>query len=370
MSFFRKTAVCLSVASIFFAVNTHAATCVDPTGNALQIKEMLASASRWVDEKSKWASQIAQDKALAEYQNLQDSYRTSATISAITTSVSSTENAHAEERYATSPSACSTMRGAKALLDSWSGLNSCNSEELLEKTELAYSKIRDCQNGSGLHCDKLKDKREEISSRLVQAVKTQDGETLSTMLDGATVLGIGSGVMSPENDQKHADALALLLGVNDTPNLPRSLDGTLANPDDPHAINRTTEWASNLTVNSIADAALLEVHDLYRHKDGKKSIMAQLEERVKYFNSEEFIKLITNTNDKSQLPSDWDTMHPEAKFAYLSTLPVDQQIVSSEQVARMQAEMMSLLLPLMYLNTKANVTNVSLVALQNKELSK
>ncbi len=370
MSFFRKTLLSCAVATAIFSVPAHAVTCVDPTGNGLQISEMVASAGRWVEEKATWMTSLAQDQALAMYSDLQDNLRASATISSITTSISSTANAHAEERFATSPSACSTLRGTKALLDAWSELTACSVVEAQKARSQTLARIRDCQNGTGLHCDDLQNIRKDLTGRLVDAVTDQDGEKLSGMLDGATVLGIGSGVITPNNQQQHDDALALILGVNDTPNLPRTLNGNLASLDDPHAVRKTTEWAADRTMESIANAALLSVNDLYRHQDGEQSVMAQLEERVKYYNSEEFIKLITNTNDKSKLPSDWDTMHPEAKFQYMSTLPVSQQIVSSEQVARMQAEMTSLQLVLNFLNTKANQTTVSLVALQNKELMK
>ncbi len=368
--FFRKTAISIAISSSVFSFNANAVVCVDAIGNSLQMEEMASSAARWIEEKASWASQLAQDKALSVYENMQSDLRASNEISAVTTSVSSTSNAHAEERYLTSPSACKSVRGAKALIESWASNCGASSSSELDVENHINAKIIDCQNGSGLHCDALKNKRNAITNRLVSAVENQDGEDLALMLDGGVVLGVGTGVMTPANQQAHDDALALILGVDDTQSLPRTLDGSLATSNDPNAVKRTTEWAAKRTVESIANKALIDVNNLYKHTNGKQSIMAQLEEQVKYYNSEEFLKLLTNTNDKSNLPSDWGTMHPEAKFEYLKTVPDDQKIVSSEQVKRMHAEMMSLQLILTFLNTKTNVTSTSLIALQNKVLIK
>ncbi|ACH64644.1 hypothetical protein ACTFQF_00085 [Aliivibrio fischeri] len=355
------------VIALSFPIKANAVVCVDAVGNALQLEEMASSAARWIEEKSAWAAQYAQENALAEFENMQSEYRASAEISAVTTSVSSTANAHAEERYIASPSACSAIQGAKALYDSFSSNLCADNSSKTEVESLELSKITDCGvGGSGLHCGALKKTRENISSRLVSAINEKDGETLAAMLDGGTVLGVGDKVMSPDQQQSNDDAFALILGVDDTKSIPRRLDGSLATSDDPHAIAATTKWARQHALESIPNAALKRIKGLYDHQDGKKSIIAQLEERVQYYNSEDFLKLITNTNSKDSLPADWGTMHPEAKFAYLQTLPANEQPVSSEQVTRMIAEMMSLQLALDFLSVESNVSSNTLIAIQTK----
>lgn len=364
MSFFKKMRV-VPLSALIFSHSALAVVCTDATGNALQLEEMASSAGRWIEEKGMWAAELAQEHALTLYENVKAEINAANEITAVTTSISSTANAHATERYLTSPSACSTMRGAKALLDSLSNSN-CKDDEYKSVAKHLAQRIRDCQNGTGLHCDDMGRRREAITSRIVKAVEDQDGETLMGMLDGAVVLGVGDEIMHPDDAQKNEDALALLLGVSDTETLPRTINGSLPTANDPAAIARTTEWAVDRTLESIPNAALLHVNGLYKPQDGKQSIIAQLEERVKYYNSEEFIKLITNTNDKSSLPSDWDTMHPDAKHMYLQSLPIERKIVSSEQVIRMQAEMQSLSLMLQFMTAESSLTNTSLIALQNK----
>lgn len=365
MSFFRKMRVVAPLSALIISHGSWAVVCVDATGNALQVEEMASSAGRWLEEKAAWAAQLTQDHALSAYETLQSEIRASNEISAVTTSVSSTANAHATERYLTSPSACNTMRGAKALLDSWAG-GGCDDYEYKSVAKHLAQRIRDCQNGTGLHCNEMANRREAITSRIVDAVENKDGETLTGMFDGAAVLGVGNEIMRPADAQKHEDALALVLGVDDAETLPRTINGSLPTANDPVAIARTTQWAVDRTLESIPNAALLHVNSLYKPQDGKQSIIAQLEERVKYYNSEEFIKLITNTNDKSSLPSDWGTMHPDAKHLYLQSLPMNKKVVSSEQVIRMQAEMQSLSLILQFMTTESSLTNTSLIALQNK----
>ncbi|RYU63828.1 hypothetical protein [Aliivibrio finisterrensis] len=364
--YFSKKHLAVIIA-LSFSFKANAVVCIDAIGNALQLEEMVSSAARWVEEKSAWAAEYAQENALAEFEDMQSEYRASAEISAVTTSVSSTANAHAEERYIASPSACSAIQGAKALYDSFSANLCAEDESKVAVESLELSKITDCGvGGSGLHCGALKKKRESISSRLVSAVNEKDGESLAAMLDGGTVLGVGDGVMSPDKQQAQDDAFALILGVEDTKSLPRRLDGSLATNDDPHAIAATTQWARQHALESIPNSALKRIKGLYDHQDGKKSIIAQLEERVQYYNSEEFLKLITNTNSKDSLPADWGTMHPEAKFSYLQTLPSSEQPVSSEQVTRMIAEMISLQLALDFLTTESALSSNALIAIQSK----
>lgn len=365
--FFKKTVLALGVCASLVSTHVAAVVCVDATGNALQIEEMLSSAARWVEEKSAFAAEYVQNEAISIYDNLQAEYRASAEIRATTTATSVTANAAAEERFLVSPSACQSLARAKASVNSL--VNPCDDESKKKATQTLMNKIADCgRNGSGLNCGAAERRRKEVSNVIVDAIKDRDADTLSTVLDGAVNFGLGDQVLTKENESLNQASFDLLLGLETPKNIPRTAGGNLPRADDEQGQLMLANWAHDLMIDQVAGSALTKVRGLYNHIDGNKSQMARLKERVDYYNSEEFIKLITNTNDKSSLPPDWETMRPEARYAYLETLPTNQQIVSSEQVIRMMAEMESLSLQFDYMNLESSLTGNTLQALIAKAM--
>ncbi|CCO46826.1 conserved exported hypothetical protein [Vibrio nigripulchritudo SOn1] len=356
----------LSILSFFYTSHAGAVVCTDPTGNSLHIQEMAKDAALWAEEKSMWVSGMASDKALSIYETMKNEYFASASISSQTTAVSSTANAAAEERYATSPSACETFTRVKAFADSFE--TTCENPVTEAMFEHTQAQIADCGvGGSGLNCGRVDSQRSLVTNKLAAAIDEQDGDKLVLMLDGAQLLGLSDSPMRPENNEENAVAFALLLGMDEPKNLPRNANGTLPDGTDKHSSKRMSDWATEHVYRSVANSALTKVKQMYEPTgDGKASLMAQLKERVDYYNSPDFLKLLTNTNDKRNLPSNWDMLTPAQKHDWNQNAPADQQLVSSEQVLRMLGEMKMVSLQLEYLTLESAYTNTSLNALQLK----
>ncbi|ELP5729342.1 hypothetical protein QTV44_002609 [Vibrio vulnificus] len=368
MKLYSRSLIFLSISMVLVGNPAHAVVCTDPAGNMLQIKEMAESAYRWAESKYQWATEYAQSYAISKWEDAKAEYRTGAEIAHITSATSKTANAAAEERYATSPSACQAVTRAKAFLNSL--VDQCENPVYSALFEHRTEKISDCGvGGSGLNCGAMAHRREQIVDMMSTAIKEQDGATLAKVLDGGVLVGLGVEPLQPDDQELHAAALSLLLGVNDMPDLPRSLDGSLLDPSNSTDSRVVAEWARGHIVPSVADAAITKVNALYQPSEGgKASIMAQLEDQVNYYQSEEFIKLLTNTNDKSQLPSNWESMSPEEKHEFNASLPPERQITSSEQVNRMIGELISFNTRLSFMNLESSLSTNSLVALQLKEM--
>lgn len=364
----KRTFIALALSSVWCS-QTYAVVCTDPSGNALHIQEMLKDAAMWAQEKSIYMAEMAQDKALSIWSASQSEYNSSAIISSTTTAVSQTQNASAEERYATSPSACESFSRAKSVLESMT--SSCENPVTQAVFQNNQSQIVDCGNGgSGLNCGRVDAERKKIASALSLAITEQDGNKVINMLDGSKLLGMGSMPMHPSDKESHDIAMSLLLGVETPKNIPRLADGSLPDSANSNGARTMSNWARDQIIRSIPNAALARVKSLYDPKeDGSASTMAQLEDRVNYYSSEEFIKLLTNTNDKSQLPSNWNTLTPEQKHEWNLNAEMDEKLVSSEQVLRMLGEMESVSLQLSLMQLESTHSINGLEALQLKELS-
>ena len=345
----------------------YAVTCIDPSGNALHIQEMLKDAAMWAEEKKMIISEMTQDKALSIWESMKAETNASAIISTMTTAVSTTSNAAAEERYATSPSACDSFARAKSVLESFT--DSCENPVTQAVFENNQAQIVDCSNGgTGLNCGRVAKQREHIASTLTGAIREKDGAKMLNLLDGSKLFGLSDMPMQVEDAESHDIAMSLLLGVEEPVNIPRNADGSLPSSDNENSARTMSNWARAQIVRSIPNAAIARIKALYDPKeDGSASTLAQLEDRVNYYSSEEFIKLITNTNDKSKLPSNWDTLTPEQKHEWNLEADTDQKIVSSEQVLRMLGEMESVSLQLSYMTLESTLSTNTLQALLLKE---
>lgn len=345
-----------------------AATCTDPSGNALHIQEMMKNAAMWAEEKSLQVAEIAQEKATSLYETLRAEYNASATISATTTAISSTSNAASEERYSTSPSACASFTRAKSILNSLT--DSCDNPISAAVFENNQAQITDCgHGGTGLNCGRVAKRRGEITSHIVEAIKEKDGDVLLNVLNGGALLGLGDSPMQVSDEEDHQLAMSLLLGVEDMPALPRLADGSLPKASDLNSSREMSQWARRHVLRSIPNTALADIHRLYApQKDGSASTMAQIEDQVNYYSSEEFIRLLSNTNDKSQLPSNWNELTPAQKHDWNNSAPTNKKLTSSEQVLRMLGEMEALSLRLQFMSAEASLSINALTAIQLKEL--
>ncbi|USD35485.1 MULTISPECIES: hypothetical protein [Vibrio] len=363
----KRTTLALLVGSVSFCSPALAVVCTDPSGNALHIQEMIKDAAIWAEEKGVMLSGMAQDKALSIWEAAQAEYNASATISATTTAISSTANAAAEERYATSPTACEAVTRVKAFANSFQTV--CDNPATEFVLENNQSQIVDCSEngGSGLNCGRVANQRKHITQSIVSAVNAKDGQSLIQMLDGGQVLGLSDLPMTPENMANHDIAYSLLLGVEEPNDIPRIANGELPSPNDKHGALAVSRWAERHVYRSVANAAIAEVKRLYDPtENGRASIMDQIEERVNYYNSEEFYKLLTNTNDKSNVPSNWDTLTPEQKHDWNLNAPSSEKMTSSEQVIRMIGEMTAFSLQLESMTLKSTLTSTGLDALNLK----
>ncbi|MGD8116831.1 hypothetical protein [Vibrio sp. TRT 29B02] len=362
----NRRSLAIALSACLFTSQASAVVCTDPAGNALHIQEMLKDAALWAEEKSMWVAGMASDKALSIYETMKNEYFASANISSQTTAVSSTANAASEERYATSPTACETFTRVKAFADSFD--NVCENPVSKAMFEHTQAQITDCGvGGSGLNCGRVAKQRGIVTNKLATAINEKDGDALVLMLDGAQLLGLSDIPMQPDNRDENAVAFALLLGMDEPVNLPRNADGSLPDGTDKHSSKRMSDWATGHVYRSVANSALTKVKQMHEPTpDGKASLMAQLKERVDYYNSPEFLKLLTNTNDKDQLPSNWEMLSPAQKHDWNRKASADKKLVSSEQVLRMLGEMQMLSLQLEYFTLESAYTNTSLNALQLK----
>ena len=343
-----------------------AVVCTDPTGNMLHLEEMAKDAAIWVEEKSMYIAGMTQDKAISYYEMLRGEYNASASISATTTAISTTQNAASEERYATSPSVCGTLARAKGVMESLT--NTCSNPVTKAVFENNQSQITDCGNGgSGLNCNRVEKRRSQIASEISAAVKERDGKDLMLLLDGSKLVGLGDTPMHPDDKEKHDLALSLLLGVEDPKDMPRRADREMMNPNVPSQARAMNQWARKHVLRSIPNGAISRVKKLYDPQpDGTMSTMDRLEEQVNYYNSEQFIKLLSNTNNKDGLPSNWEQLSPSQKHDWNRKASVDKKLVSSEQVIRMIGEMEGLSLRLQYLSLEAQISTNTLTAMQLK----
>lgn len=346
-----------------------AVVCTDPAGNALHLQEMAKDAAIWLEEKGMYIAGMTQDKAISLYEMMRGEYNASAEISAQTTAVSTTQNAAAEERYSTSPSACATFARAKGILASMT--DTCESPVTKALFANNQSQIADCgHGGSGLNCNRVAKQRMKVSKELSDAVRDKNGKDLLTLMDGSKLLGLSDAPMQPDDKEKHDLALSMLLGLEDPVDMPRLADGSMFDSSDVNGSRLMTQWARKNLLRSIPNSALGRVKNLYDPQpDGSGSLMAMLEEQVNYYNSPEFLKLLTNTNDKSGLPSNWDTLTPAQKHEWNKNASVEKKLVSSEQVTRMLGEMMAFSLRLEYMTLKSTISTNSLTALQLKMMS-
>lgn len=348
MSLHKRTAVALALCAALVATPSQAVVCIDATGTQLQLKEMAETAIQWSKERAAWAAEYAQKAALSSWETAKQEYYASAQISSITTATSTTANAASDERYQPSPSACGTIAGIKNMVDAL--VNPCNDEQALARTQLLMNKITDCGiGGSGLNCGAVKNRREEVTGMITQAIKNRDAEKLQQVLDAGPNFGLGARKMSEDTEDVDDAAFDLLMGMNPPTDIPRTASGSLPDPSDTDGVLKVANWARSRVADSVATGMLIKNRAAHQNINGEAAMMDRIAERVNYYDSPEFIKMLTNTNDKSKLPMDWETMHPDAKFAYLSTLPPDEQVVSSEQVIRMMGEMESLMLRLNFM---------------------
>ncbi|EGQ9239490.1 TPA: hypothetical protein I7142_18330 [Vibrio vulnificus] len=360
--------LCLCLLSLSSAP-AFAVVCTDPTGNFLHLEEMAKDAAIWIEEKGLYMAQMAQEKAAALYEQMRAEYNASAEISATTTSISTTQNAASEERYASSPSVCGTLSRAKGVMESLT--SSCNNPVTRAVFENNQSQITDCGlGGSGLNCDRVASRRKEISGELSRAVRERNGKNLTLLLDGSKLVGLGDTPMYPEDKAQHDLALSLLLGVEDPTDMPRRADGQMMDANIPSQARTMNQWARKHVIRSIPNGAISRVKRLYEPMpDGSMSAMDRLEEQVNYFNSEQFIKLLSNTNNKDNLPSNWAELSPEQKHDWNQNADIDEKIVSSEQVVRMLGEMEALSLRLGFLTLEAQLSTNTLAAMQLKVMS-
>ncbi|MCG9578605.1 hypothetical protein L1D14_20515 [Vibrio tubiashii] len=363
----KKCAITLAITTALFSPHSLAVVCTDPSGNMLHIQEMLKDAAMWGEEKAILAAEMAQEKAMSLWETSRSEYNASAQISATTTAISSTSNAAAEERYTSSPSACDSFVRAKALLGSMT--DSCDNPVTKALFENNQSQIVDCGvGGTGLNCGRVDKERSRIANALSDAVSERDGNALLTMLDGGKLIGLSASPMQPTDKEKHDLAMSLLLGVETPRNLPRLADGTLPNGNDKHSAKLMSDWAREHVLRSVPNAALSRIKGMYDPTEGgQASLMAQMEERVMYYSSERFLKLLTNTNDKD-LPSNWDMLTPEQKHEWNRNAAQDKKMTSSEQVIRMLGEMESVSLQLQYFTLESTLSTNALQALTLKAI--
>ncbi|MDN3661093.1 hypothetical protein [Vibrio agarivorans] len=346
-----------------------AVVCTDPTGNALHLQEMAKTAAIWLEEKSMYLATMTQDKAISLYEMMRQEYMQSANISATTSAISTTQNAASEERYSASPSACESFKRVKGYLNSMT--STCENpltEALFENNQ---SQITDCgTGGSGLNCDRVQNRRNEIASEINNAVKDKDGSKLLNVLDGSKLLGLSDAPMTPENADEHDLALSLLLGVEEPDDLPRLANGDMLDPNSVSGSLEVSTWARGHVLRSIPNGALSRIKRMNQPQpDGSASQMAMLEEQVNYYNSEQFIKLLSNTNDKDGLPTNWEQLTPAQKHDWNRMADTDSKMTSSEQVIRMLGEMEALSLRLNFLQLEAVNSTNALAALQLKVMS-
>ncbi|MEI8659446.1 hypothetical protein [Vibrio sp. Hal054] len=364
----RKNLVTVALsASVFYTGSAYAIVCTDPAGNALQIQEMVKDAGLWVQEKGMMLTQMAQDKAMSLYETYQSEYNASAGISSVTTAISSTENAASEERYTTSASACDTLNRSLSIVNSFS--DSCENPVTEAFFSNEQDQITDCSlGGSGLNCGRVQARRQQIATAVNDAVENKDGRKLLNILSGEKLLGLSDQPMLPADEKEHMIALSLLLGVEDPTNLPRAANGAMLDISDENSAKELSYWARRHLLRSVPNAALTRVYQLYSpDAEGNASTMARIKDQVDYYTSEQFIKLITNTNDKSSLPSGWDTASPAEKHAYNQKADISKRITSSHEVTRYIAEMMSLSLRMQSIDIETNLNSNSMLALQLKE---
>ncbi|MBY7854231.1 hypothetical protein KW429_11045 [Vibrio fluvialis] len=358
----NKSTIAVALCACLLATPSYAVVCIDATGTQLQLKEMAETAIQWARERAAWAAEYAQNAALSSWETAKQEYYASAQISSITTATSTTANAASDERYQPSPSACGTIAGIKNMVDAL--VSPCDNNQALARSQLLMNKIADCGiGGSGLNCGAVKGRRDEVTTLITKAVKDRDGEKLQRILDAGPNFGLGARKMSPDTEDVDDAAFDLLIGMNPPANIPRTAAGTLPDPSDEDGVLKVANWARSRVADSVATGMLIKNRASYQHVNGEASMMDRIAERVNYYDSSQFIKMVTNTNDKSKLPMDWETMHPDAKFAYLSTLPPEQQIVSSEQVIRMMAEMESLMLRIDFMSLESLQATNTLTAL-------
>lgn len=347
-----------------------AAVCTDPTGNALHLQEMAKDAAIWVEEKSMYIASMTQEKAISLYEMMRQEYMQSAEISATTSAISTTQNAASEERYSASPSACESFKRVKGYLNSMT--STCDNPLTKAVFENNQSQITDCGGGgSGLNCDRVQTRRQEIASEINNAVRDKDGSKLLNILDGSKLLGLSDAPMTKDKAHEHDLALSLLLGVEEPSDFPRLANGDMLDPSTTSGSVGVSTWARGHIMRSVPNAAIARIKRLNEpQSDGSASQMDMLKEQVNYYNSEQFIKLLTNTNDKGGLPSNWEQLTPAQKHDWNRLANTDRKMTSSEQVIRMLGEMEALSLRLNFMQLEsANSTN-ALTALQLKAMRK
>lgn len=370
MSSLKKTALAILILSSFSSTQVHAVACVDPVGNKLQLSEIAKDAALWVEEKGMMLQQEANSIIRSEWNNIQDNLREAESVTKVTESVSETANAASEERYASSPTACQAIQKAKAWVNSFG--DNCGAYVTI--AQKVTNRISDCE-GTGLNCNVNKDRKAEIAEQLKSYFETENGDKLTTALDGSRLFELANNnelTLDPAEKEQTEIALDLLIGLDDHP-LPRTASGDFLNPDSEADAERLNSWARKQIVQSVADNALLRNHQLLKATGDNKneaSLLAQIKDRVDYYNSEEFIKLLSNTNNKDALPSNWDSMSPTEKHAWNQSAPNDQKITSSEQVIRFIGEMQALELQLAHMNLQFNHSSNVLTALNVKALLK
>lgn len=341
-----------------------AVACVDAAGNSLQIMEISKDAARWIEEKALWAAEEAGAIARAQLEEFQAQYREAASISKITESVSETANAASEERYATSPTVCEAINTAKAWADTLT--EGCGA--YVKAAEKITNKISDC-NGTGLNCETNEERREEIAGQIGQMFEHEDGDKLALVLDGARLFMRNDQTgytLDPATKEETDMALDLVIGLEQN-DLPRAPDGSFYDTSVPENAEKVTLWARKQLLSSIADKTLLDINSMYQPTDsGRAGLMQQLDERVNYFNSEEYLKLLSNTNDKDNLPLNWDQMSPSQKHRWNQNAPKDSKLVSSEQAIRMLGEQMAVQLRLSKLNLEINQKTATMQSLHYK----
>lgn len=367
-SSFKKTALSIVILSAALSSKqAYAVACFDPVGSSLQLTEIAKDAAVWVEEKAMMLSQEANAIIRSEWTSLQDNLRESESVSKVTESVSETANAASEERYASSPTACQAIQKAKAWANSFS--ENCGAYVTIAKK--VTNRITDCE-GTGLNCNVNKERKADIANKLKGYFDTENGDKLTIALDGSRLFqgtDNDSLTLDPADDEQTEIALDLLIGLEDHP-LPRTASGDFLNPDSDADAERLNGWARQQIVQSVADNALLKNHQLLKATgDNEASLLAQLKDRVDYYNSEEFIKLLSNTNNKDALPSDWGTMTPSEKHAWNQNAPNDQKVTSSEQVIRFIGEMQALELQLAHMNLQFNHSTNVLTAMNVKALT-
>ncbi|WP_318515602.1 hypothetical protein [Photobacterium leiognathi] len=365
MTSFKKTKVAFVITFLSLSSEVSANACIDAIGNSLQIAEIAKDAAVWVEEKGMMIQQEANAIIRSQWENMQNNMREAESVSKVTESVSETANAASEERYSASPTACQAIQKATAWVNSFS--ENCGAYVTI--AEKVTNRITDCE-GTGLNCNVNRERKRDIADKLKRYFDDEDGDKLTVALDGSRLFRPANNTeltLDPADEEQTQIALDLMIGLDEKP-LPRTASGSFLDPSSDADAETLNKWARSQIVESVADNALLRNHQLVKPTNGNKaSLLAQLKERVDYYNSEQFIKLLTNTNDKDNLPSEWNTMTPAEKHAWNQTAPISAQVTSSEQVIRFLGEMQALQLQITHMTLEINRSNNVLLALDYKE---